>query len=609
MTTPIPRSVLPVLAAPHLDARSRVALTDKQAFQAGLQWATRAINPTVSLLQQEQQDTFSVFDYALDLIADQGEPVPESTWSVLIERAGPEDLLNVGRTASSTGQSDVAEQAWRRCEEADDPQTAPWAALLLGAQLREQGDTDGARDAYQRAIASGHTDAAPGAMYNLGNLLKQQGDLEGAKDAYQRAIDSHHPGVTASAAVNLGRLLARQGDMSGARDAYQRGIDSEPDIAGLEASLRARLAEGAEGKTRPVHLEVIDIRRWRAEPRAVAIAAFSLGELLAREGDADGARAAFTRAFNSGDPDIAPKAAADLGLVLRRLGDMEGARIAYRDAAAAGHPEASPIAAFQLGVLLAENGDLDGAKDAYRRAASVGAAENTNAGTGRTEAPHLDTGLKSPERDKAINAATLELGILLAQEGDLNSAQVAYHHAIDFGHTGTAPWAMVKLGMALLEHADMETAQAALQSAVDAGHPPVVAVASFGLGNLLTRRGEAEAARAAFQRAIDSGYPEIAAAASLGLGWLLADIGDAAGARDAFQRAARSEYPQISEEAGRYLQARPLVEQASELPLERTPHHGAGPHTAIPADDLGADDLVLWQNTDFTDGEEQANTE
>lgn len=414
MTTPIPRSVLPVLAAPHLDARSRVALTDKQAFQAGLQWATRAINPTVSLLQQEQQDTFSVFDYALDLIAGQGEPVPESTWSVLIERAGPEDLLNVGRTASSTGQSDVAEQAWRRCEEADDPQTAPWAALFLGAQLREQGDTDGARDAYQRAIASGHTDAAPGAMYNLGNLLKQQGDLEGAKDAYQRAIDSHHPGVTASAAVNLGRLLARQGDMSGARDAYQRGIDSEPDIAGLEASLRARLAEGADGKTRPVHLEVIDIRRWRAEPRAVAIAAFSLGELLAREGDADGARAAFTRAFNSGDPDIAPKAAADLGLVLRRLGDMEGVRIAYRDAAAAGHPEASPIAAFQLGVLLAENGDLDGAKDAYRRAASFGAAENTNAGTGRTEAPHLDTGLKSPERDKAINAATLELGILLA---------------------------------------------------------------------------------------------------------------------------------------------------------------------------------------------------
>lgn len=95
---------------------------------------------------------------------------------------------------------------------------------------------------------------------------------------------------------------------------------------------------------------------------------------------------------------------------------------------------------------------------------------------------------------------------------------MAYHHAIDFGHTGTAPWAMVKLGMALLEHADMETAQAALQSAVDAGHPPVVAVASFGLGNLLARRGEAEAARAAFQRAIDSGYPEIAAAASLGLG-------------------------------------------------------------------------------------------
>jgi tetratricopeptide (TPR) repeat protein len=79
----------------------------------------------------------------------------------------------IGRTAAAAGRPDVAEQAWRRCEEAGDPKTAPWAALFLGAQLREQGDTDGALDAYQRAIASGHTDAAPGAMFNLGNLLKQ----------------------------------------------------------------------------------------------------------------------------------------------------------------------------------------------------------------------------------------------------------------------------------------------------------------------------------------------------------------------------------------------------------------------------------------------------
>lgn len=377
----------------------------------------------------------------------------------------------------------------------------------------------------------------------------------------------------------------------------------------MEARLRARLAGRADAHTRPVHLQVIDVRRWRAEPRAVAIAAFSLGELLAKEGDADGARAAFTRAARSGDPDIAPKAAADLGLVLMQMGDIEEARAAYENAAAAGHPEASPIAAFQLGVLLAGSGDLDGARGAYQRAVSFATAGNTTAAARRTEAPYPDTGLKSTERDKAITTAALELGILLAEQGDLNGARVAYRNAVDFGHTGTAPWPMMKLALALIEHADTETAQAALHSAIDTGHPPVVAVASLGLGNLLAQEGDAEAARTAFQRAIDSGYPQLADAASLGLGWLLTDHDDVPAARDAFRHAARSEYAKIAQEAARNLQALPLAREAGELPLQRTAHHGAGQHDTIPTDDPRAGDPVLRRSSDLTDGDEQVNSE
>ena len=170
------------------------------------------------------------------------------------------------------------------------------AALFLGAQLREQGDMEGAQAAYQRAIASGHKDAAPGATFQPWDLLKQQGDLEGAKDAYQCAVDSGHPRVVAMAAVKLGRLLAGQGDMPGARDAYQRAIDSDFDIAKLEADFRTRLAERADASARPVHFELIDVRRWRADPEAVAVAALDLGELLAEQGDAEGAREAYLRA-------------------------------------------------------------------------------------------------------------------------------------------------------------------------------------------------------------------------------------------------------------------------------------------------------------------------
>jgi Flp pilus assembly protein TadD len=127
---------------------------------------------------------------------------------------------------------------------------------------------------------------------------------------------------------------------------------------------------------------------------------------------------------------------------------------------------------------------------------------------------------------------------------------------------------MVRLALTLIKHEDTETAQAALRTAVDTEHPPVVAVASLGLGNLLALEGDPDAARAALQRAIDSGYP------------------------------------QIAQEAARSLQALPLSRQAAELPLDRTPHHGADQ-----PDGPRAGDPVLKRSTHLTDGPEQADSE
>lgn len=571
MSVPLPAVLLPVLAAPRLDARNRLLLDDRREYRAALQWATRPVTPTVALLQRHQGNAFSVYEYALDLLSGQDEQVPESTWPVLIQHAGPADLLNIGRTATAAGRPEAAEQAWRRAEESGDREAAPWAALFLGARLREREDTEGAQAAYQRVVASGHADAAPAATFNLGNLLKQQGDLEGARDAYQRAVDSGHPRVVAPAAVNLGRLLARQGDTDGARVAYQRAIDSDLNIGKLEARMRTLLAERAGARARPVHLEVIDARRWRADPEAVAVAALELGELVARQGDTEGARqaylraadsgetkaaptamlmlgnlhrdlrdtnaakAAFHRAMDSGDDDVAPKAAFNLGSMLYQEGDTEGARAALQYAADAGHPQASPLAAFNLGVLLAETGDTDGARDAYQRAAAF----------------------RNPDITRDAMRRTLQLGILLAEKGDLNGARLAYHTAVGFGVPDMAPWPMMNLAIALSEHGDAETARAASQKGADSGHSPVVAVASLLLGGLLEGQGDTAAARDAYQRAVDSAYPELAAAASLGLGGLLAGQGDIVAARDALQRALRSENSQIAEEAARNLRALP----------------------------------------------------
>src|SRR5205085_2022585 len=61
-------------------------------------------------------------------------------------------------------------------------------------------------------------------------------------------------------------------------------------------------------------------------------------------------------------------AAAALAAQLERQGDLDGALAAYRRADAYGEP----AAATNLGVLLEQRGDLDGAVTAYRRAEERG---------------------------------------------------------------------------------------------------------------------------------------------------------------------------------------------------------------------------------------------
>ncbi|HEY0409249.1 MAG TPA: tetratricopeptide repeat protein, partial [Candidatus Dormibacteraeota bacterium] len=62
------------------------------------------------------------------------------------------------------------------------------------------------------------------------------------------------------------------------------------------------------------------------------MAARSLGDLLLRHDDVQGACAAFQQAIASGHPNQAPRAAVNLGITLAKQRDVEGARAAFRQA-------------------------------------------------------------------------------------------------------------------------------------------------------------------------------------------------------------------------------------------------------------------------------------
>jgi tetratricopeptide (TPR) repeat protein len=273
MSTPAPALVLPALATPHLEARNRTDLSDKNAYAAALGWATRDINPTVSLLMQETPDTFAVSDYALDLITAQAEPIPAATWSVVIENANPIDLYNIGYAANATyHESRIADQAWRKAADSGHPVAAPLAARSLGNLLGNEGDVPGATKAFQMAINSGSSDAAVGAALDLGGLLMGHDDVSGAKQAFQTAIDSGTANGAAAGWFNLGILLELQSDRTGATKAFQKAIDS-------------------------------------GHPDVVALGAIHLGTLLEQQGDLTEARKAFQKAIDSGHAEHAPEAA------------------------------------------------------------------------------------------------------------------------------------------------------------------------------------------------------------------------------------------------------------------------------------------------------------
>jgi tetratricopeptide (TPR) repeat protein len=192
---------------------------------------------------------------------------------------------------------------------------------------------------------------------------------------------------------------------------------------------------------------------------------------------------------------------------------------AWRAAANSGSPEDAPGAEFNLGLLLAEQGDVDGAKAAYQRA--------------------IDSGHPQHAPNAAFN-----LGNLLTSQGDLDAAFAAYRAAIHSTNDDVVTKAAVNVAVLLEKKGNLNAVQKMYQQVIDSGHRDQAPKAAVNLGMLLDGQGDVDAAKAAYQQAIDSGHSEEAPRGAFGLGLMLQQHGDINGAKAAYQRAIDSSHPE-----------------------------------------------------------------
>jgi tetratricopeptide (TPR) repeat protein len=174
--------------------------------------------------------------------------------------------------------------------------------------------------------------------------------------AVQPAVASSSPSAVA---LKRGNRLADQHNNAKAKAAYQETV--APRAANALGQLLADEGD-TEGARRAFQI-AIDSRHFLGS----AIGWVNLGNLLFASNDIEGYISAYQQAVKSGHFYYAPKAAASLGHMFSERGQTRLAQNNYELAVYSNHPEAAPEAAVYLGALLLEQGDRQGAKTILRR--------------------------------------------------------------------------------------------------------------------------------------------------------------------------------------------------------------------------------------------------
>ena len=183
LARPVPERVLatPAMAAPYLADRPEVP-RNEEALEQGIQWATKKINETVSLLGPVLTDpgepAFEVFDYLVDHLTRAEPSIHKSIWQVSLREAQPTEWFDLALIAHQHGAQSVAEDAMRQAADTGNSD----ARYNLGVLLEQRGDWAEAETC--RAAEAGHNDA----RYNLGVLLGRRDETGEADADHDRSV-------------------------------------------------------------------------------------------------------------------------------------------------------------------------------------------------------------------------------------------------------------------------------------------------------------------------------------------------------------------------------------------------------------------------------------
>jgi len=200
----------------------------------------------------------------------------------LIRRAisqedSPAAQASLGDALQVQGRYPEAIRAYRAALRGDGSSATVWCNL--GLAHHTLGDRARAAEAYGHAVkqAPDHL----GAWYNLGLLRHEQGEHAAAKEAYTAAlrVDPCEPDVL----NNLGTTELAMGNREAAVTFYRRALSGRPDDEAILRNLQ--LAGAAPAELRSIEQDT-DPEWWR-----------DVGQTLQRQGQKDGAIAAYRRAL------------------------------------------------------------------------------------------------------------------------------------------------------------------------------------------------------------------------------------------------------------------------------------------------------------------------